>query len=94
VAAGLPALVERAGLYHLSSTGEASWYDFACAIVGDAPRPRVVPIATADYPLPARRPAYGVLATARFEDAFGFGLPDWRETLAACVASPAAPPDR
>ena len=35
VAAGLPALAERAGLYHLSSSGHASWYDFARAIVGD-----------------------------------------------------------
>jgi dTDP-4-dehydrorhamnose reductase len=94
VASGLPALAERSGLYHFSSTGEGSWYDFARAIVGDAPRPRVVPIATAEYPLPARRPAYGVLATARFKDAFGFGLPDWRDALAACVASPPALPDR
>jgi dTDP-4-dehydrorhamnose reductase len=31
-----------------------------------------VPIATADYPTPARRPAYGVLATSRFESTFGF----------------------
>jgi len=93
VAAGLPALAERAGLYHLSATGAASWCDFARAIVGDAPRPRVVPIATRDYPLPARRPAYGVLATARFEAAFGFGLPDWRDALAACIASPAVLPE-
>ena len=92
VAAGLPALAERAGLYHLSATGAASWCDFARAIVGDAPRPRVVPITTREYPTPARRPAYGVLATAKFEAAFGFGLPDWREALAACVASPAVPP--
>ena len=41
-------------------------------------RPRVVPITTAEYPTPARRPAYGVLATARFEATFGFALPDWR----------------
>ena len=54
--------------------------------------PRLVPIATADYPTPARRPAYGVLATARFERTFGFALPDWREELAACLASPAEPP--
>ena len=92
VASGLPALAERSGLYHLSSTGTASWCDFARAIVGEAARPRVVPIATADYPLPARRPAYGVLATNRFEATFGFELPDWREALAACVASPPAPP--
>jgi dTDP-4-dehydrorhamnose reductase len=88
VASGLSTLAARPGLYHLSSTGAASWYDFACAIVGDAPRPRVVAITTAEYPLPARRPAYGVLATARFEETFGFALPDWREALAACVAGP------
>ena len=92
VGAGLPALAERAGLYHLSCRGQASWYDFARAILGDAPRPRVVPIATADYPTPARRPAYGVLATARFERTFGFALPDWREALARCLASEAEPP--
>jgi dTDP-4-dehydrorhamnose reductase len=92
---GLPALAARAGLYHLSSRGQASWCEFAQAIVaqtlvGDAPRPRVLPITTAEYPLPARRPAYGVLATARFEATFGFALPPWREALAACVASAAS----
>jgi len=92
IAAGLPAMAERSGLYHLSSSGEASWYDFARAILGDTSEPRLVPIATADYPTPARRPAYGVLATSRFESTFGFALPNWREALADCVASGAAPP--
>ncbi len=50
VAAGLSAAAERAGLYHLSATGRASWYEFAQAIVGDAPSPRVVPIATRRIP--------------------------------------------
>ena len=89
VGGGLPALAERAGLYHLSASGEASWCEFARAIVGDAAKPRVVGIATAEYPLPARRPAYAVLDTARFAATFGFTLPDWRETLARCLASPA-----
>jgi dTDP-4-dehydrorhamnose reductase len=88
VRSGLPALAERAGLYHLSATGQASWCDFARAIVGDAKTPRIVPITTAEHPLPARRPAYGVLATERFEVTFGFALPDWRDALARCVASP------
>jgi len=88
VALGNPALAERSGLYHLCASGEASWFDFARAIVGDVATPRIVPIATADYPLPARRPAYGVLGTARFEAAFGFALPDWRDSLARCLASP------
>jgi len=84
---GLPALAERSGLYHMSSRGQASWYDFARAIAGDVPRPRILPITTAEYPTPARRPAYGVLATAKFERTFGFALRDWREELAACFQS-------
>jgi dTDP-4-dehydrorhamnose reductase len=91
VAAGLPALADRAGLYHLSSTGRASWWDFARAILDDGETPRIVPITTAEYPLPAKRPAYGVLATDRFEAAFGFALSDWRDALARCLASPADP---
>ncbi len=93
VSQGLPALAERAGLYHLSSTGCASWYEFALAIVGAGSKPRVVPIATADYPLPARRPAFAVLDTSRFAAAFGFSLPDWREALARCLASDPPPPE-
>ena len=89
VGGGIPALAERAGLYHLSSTGAASWYDFARAIVGDAAKPRVVPITTADYPLPAKRPAYGVLDTTRFETAFGFELPAWQDALERCRREPA-----
>jgi hypothetical protein len=58
----------------MSATGGASWFEFAQAIIGNAQRPRVVPIATAEYPTPARRPAYGVLATRRFEETFGFAL--------------------
>jgi dTDP-4-dehydrorhamnose reductase len=91
IATGLSAAAERAGLYHLSATGQASWYDFARAIVGEAARPRVVPIATAKFPTPARRPAYGVLATGRFEATFGFALPEWSEALARCVTSPVEP---
>ena len=89
--AGPAPLADRAGLYHLSATGAASWHDFARAIVGDVATPRIVPIATAEYPLPACRPTYGVLDTARFESTFGFALPDWRDVLARCLASPAEP---
>jgi len=91
VAQGRDAVAERAGLYHLCAAGETTWYGFARAIVGDVPVPRVVPIATAHYPTPARRPAYGVLATSRLRQAFGIELPDWRSLLQRCLAEPAEP---
>ena len=92
VARGLPWLRERAGLFHLTSTGATTWFEFARAIVAatittGAP-PRVVPIATADYPTPARRPANSVLSSARFERTFGFALPAWQEALAEALADP------
>jgi dTDP-4-dehydrorhamnose reductase len=94
VGQGLRPLAERAGLYHLSSTGSTTWHGFARAIVGGAGGPRVTPIATSEYPTPARRPAYGVLATAKFERAFGFGLPAWQESLSACLREERGPERR
>ena len=91
IARGAPDLVERKGLYHVSAAGSATWFDFACAIVGDAKSPRVVPIRTSEYPSPARRPAYGVLSTERFTRTFGIRLPDWRTLLQRCVTSPVEP---
>src|SRR5206468_1329165 len=61
VSNGMPHLVERAGLYHMSSSGQATWYEFARAIIGEQSKPRIVPIATSEYPTSAKRPAYGVL---------------------------------
>lgn len=76
------------GTFHLVSRGQCSWSGFAGAIVEGAaargliPRaPRVVPIATADYPTRARRPGYSVLDVSRLENAFGLQLPDWRAGL-------------
>ena len=91
VATGRSAMAERRGLYHLSCTGRATWFDFAREIVGNAPRPLLVPIATREYPTPARRPAFGVLDTTRFERTFGFALPAWRDAFDECMRSPVEP---
>ena len=80
-------LAERAGLYHLSGTGVATWFDFARAILGSAQRPRLTAITTAQYPTAARRPAYAVLSADKFRGTFGFGLPDWRLMLQDCLAA-------
>jgi dTDP-4-dehydrorhamnose reductase len=80
-----------AGIYHLSAGGATSWHGFASAILDAVPdtnrrASRIVPIATIDYPTPARRPAYSVLCNARIEAALGIRVPGWRAQLAACVA--------
>lgn len=79
-------LRERAGLYHLSGTGVASWFDFARAIIGPVKRPRLTAITTAQYPTAARRPAYAVLASSKFREAFGFALPEWGAMLSDCLS--------
>jgi dTDP-4-dehydrorhamnose reductase len=87
VGRGTDALASRSGVYHLSAAGEASWFEFAQAIFAGSPSPRLLPITTADYPTPARRPAYGVLDSARIASTFGVVLPHWRDALARCLAA-------
>lgn len=77
------------GTYHLACAGAATWREFAEAIVAHAPlttRPRIVPIETAEYPTPARRPGNSLLATDRVHAAFGVSLPHWRDALSLCLA--------
>ncbi len=43
------------------------------------------PIATHEYPVPAKRPANSVLANERIHAAFGIRLPEWQDSLSACI---------
>lgn len=79
--------------FHLTASGQCNWFEFATAIFAEAQAaglvervPRVVPIATADYPTRARRPAYSVLDCTRLERTFGLHLPAWREGLRDVIA--------
>ena len=69
-----------------------SWYGFAKAIVTalpprvDGTRVEVRAITTAEYPTPARRPAWSVLDPSKLREAFGLSLPPWREQLLRCLA--------
>ena len=85
-------LVERGSggqsILHWSDAGAASWYDFAVAIVelgvdlGLLERAAVVrPIATADYPTPARRPSYSLLDCSGTRDRLGLEAQHWRQAL-------------
>jgi dTDP-4-dehydrorhamnose reductase len=82
--------------YHLAGTGEASWADFASAIFDQCrelglPFAEVEPIATADWPTKARRPANSTLDSSRFSADFGFEMPHWRMSSAATVRRLASP---
>ncbi len=85
------ALDGQFGLYHWTDAGVASWYDFAVAIQEEAlalglldRQVPIIPIATADYPTPAQRPAYSVLDKASSWALTGPAR-HWRHELIACL---------
>lgn len=76
----------RNKLYHFSNEGVASWYDFAKAIIEMAEIDCLVkPIATADYPTPAKRPHYSVMSKSRIKQDYGLEIPYWRDSLKECI---------
>lgn len=80
---------QRSGIYHLTASGSTSWFGFAEAIfqaAGLDSKPIVLPIAAADYPVPARRPANSRLLTDKLAAVFGLRAPDWRDALELCLA--------
>ena len=88
----LPLFVEQrlAGVWHATSQGAVSWYEFAREVLlaaGEDPA-RVEPITTAELqpPRPAPRPANSVLENARLRDAGIPLLPDFRASLPRLVA--------
>jgi dTDP-4-dehydrorhamnose reductase len=77
------------GLFHLASAGETSWFGFTEAILAgtkDRHRtPRLIPIPTSEYPLPATRPANSRLDCSRLMREAAISLPHWRVALDLCL---------
>jgi dTDP-4-dehydrorhamnose reductase len=72
------------GLYHFAGGGEATWHEFAKAIVELAHLPRfteVAPIGTKDYPTPAKRPLDSRLDCGALDRDFRIKPRPWREAL-------------
>ncbi len=82
------------GLYHLTAQGQTSWYGFAKAILGEmeftsattARKPKLIPITTPDYPLPAKRPSNSVLSSQKLMASFG-AIPNWKDDFLRCLSA-------
>jgi dTDP-4-dehydrorhamnose reductase len=79
------------GLFHLAGADDATWADVAERVFEDTGRrtgrrPALEPIATADYPTPARRPANSRLDSSKLQAAAGWAPRPWRETVDICLA--------
>ena len=81
------------GLQHWSDAGAASWYDFAVAIGELAVEAGLLecaaavrPISSEEYPTPARRPSYSLLACAPTRAALALPPQHWRSALAQVLS--------
>ncbi|MCQ4257924.1 dTDP-4-dehydrorhamnose reductase [Stutzerimonas stutzeri] len=79
------------GLYHLTASGETSWYGFACSIAEQLRqqgllRARVNPILSADYPTAAQRPLNSRLDCGRLQREWQVKLPAWETALHQCLS--------
>lgn len=80
------------GIYNMCNSGETSWFGFAQEIFAkakitglDLKVNSVLPIATSDYPTPAKRPQNSRMSMNKLNAVFGITMPDWKEGLDECI---------
>ena len=85
----------KSGLYHLAAAGATTWFEYAKYVLAEAQRAQpaiemkvteVTPIATRDYPTPARRPHNSRLDCTRLQAAFDLRLPPWQDGVRRMLA--------
>jgi dTDP-4-dehydrorhamnose reductase len=85
-----PSSQELRGLFHMTGGGATNWAEFAKTIftasaAAGGPSARVIPITTAEYPTPARRPANSRLDNSKLADIHDVRLPHWQQSLQGCI---------
>jgi dTDP-4-dehydrorhamnose reductase len=88
---GAEEVAAKGGTFHLVGEGSTSRYGFAAAVFTlfkeqGKSVPGLLPISSADYPTPAARPAFSALDSRKAREIFGVGVPEWRTSLALCLA--------
>lgn len=79
-------LSEYYGVYHITNSGQCSWFQFALEIVRILGVNRKVrPISSEETGRIAKRPKFSVLANYNYKRLFGKELRDWREALRSCL---------
>lgn len=80
------------GIYHLCNEGVTSWYEFAKTILAEAQKmnlrlkvKEVLPIASEEYPTPAKRPKNSRLAMTKLRNTFNMVMPSWQDALKRCL---------
>lgn len=69
------------GIVHLTNAGDCTWFDFAAEIIRLSKMPTAIkPVTTAEFPRPARRPAYSVLSPDSLIP-YNIRMPEWRDAL-------------
>ncbi|MFK3797313.1 dTDP-4-dehydrorhamnose reductase [Pseudomonas sp. NPDC088444] len=79
------------GVYHLTASGETSWFGFAQAIGQELikagkPCAALEPIPSSAYPTPAKRPLNSRLDCSRLQQEWGVSQPNWRDAMLECLA--------
>lgn len=78
----------KAGIYHYTNEGTATWFDFTLAIheLKGITTCKVSPVSTEEYPTRAVRPKYSILDKTKIKAMFNIEIPDWKESLKKAVA--------
>ena len=75
------------GIVHVTNSGNCTWYEFAIEIVRESGLPTAIkPVTTAEFPRPARRPAYSVLSADSLH-AYHIRMPEWQDALRRYLGS-------
>lgn len=75
------------GIFHITSKGKISWYEFASEIFKQAGvQINLQPVDSSEFPTKAKRPAFSLLSTEKIANISSVSLVEWEEGLKSMLA--------